>query len=182
MKRTFCMVVPLLLSASFALAGATRQKWTAGWDIFNEPLNYEKSSVTWSVNPTTSKLTVTYKLVGATPNKLYGVALGFSCTNTFPATWAGFPTQGAGTCYSETRQGVTTSIAETQIGVVTTDINGNGSVTVVTDPAPAGTYQVEFYVYDGAYCAYLIPEGCSICFVDFQSPGPFGTWTTMTVP
>ena len=74
MKRIFLAVVALFLSASAAFA-ATTQKWTAGWDNFGEPLNYKTSHVSWSVNPTTSKLSVTFKLVGATPNKLYEVGI-----------------------------------------------------------------------------------------------------------
>ena len=37
---------------------------------------------------------------------------------------------------SVTRQGVTQTIAQTEIGVVLTDKNGSGSVTVVIGPVP----------------------------------------------
>ena len=66
MKRIFLLVVPLLLSAVTASATATVQKWTAGWDNFSEPLNYTRSKISWSVNATTHKLSVTFTLVGAT--------------------------------------------------------------------------------------------------------------------
>jgi hypothetical protein len=83
MKRVFLVVAALLLSASTVFATVTTQKWTAGWDNFSEPLNYNKSKIIWSVNPTTKKLSVTFKLVGATPSKLYQVTIHFFCT-TFP--------------------------------------------------------------------------------------------------
>ena len=44
-KRQLSLIAALLLSASAAFAGATTQKWTAGPDYFQEPLNYEKSNV-----------------------------------------------------------------------------------------------------------------------------------------
>src|SRR5215472_727831 len=72
MKKRFLLAVALLLSIRTASAGTT-QKWTAGWDDFSEPLSYTKSNVIWSVNATTRKLTVTFNLVGANPNKLYQV-------------------------------------------------------------------------------------------------------------
>ena len=59
MKRIFLLVVALLLSAVTASATATAQKWTAGWDNFGEPLNYTRSKISWSVNATTHKLSVT---------------------------------------------------------------------------------------------------------------------------
>ena len=76
MKRIFLLVVALLLATGTAFAAATMQKWTAGWDNFGEPLNYTTSKITWSVNTTTHKLSVTFKLVGATPSKLYQVSIG----------------------------------------------------------------------------------------------------------
>ena len=65
MKRKILVAAALFLTA--AAASATTLKWTAGWDNFSEPLNYKKSKVTFSVNATTKKLTVTYTLVSATP-------------------------------------------------------------------------------------------------------------------
>ena len=183
MKRIF-LVVALLLSASNASAKSTTQKWTAGWDSFSEPLNYTKSKISWSVNPTTSKLSVTFTLVGATPNKLYQVGIVPFCT-TFPATFGQFPVDGGGgTCTQLTRQGVTATAVTVELGVVTTDIHGNGSFTVVIGPVAAGTYDVEFQARNGAGCDLIGGAGNqqSDCEDDFQSPGPFGTTTTITVP
>jgi hypothetical protein len=182
MKRIFLVVVAFLLATSAASA-ATMQKWTAGWDNFGEPLNYTKSKISWSVNATTHKLSVTFKLVGATPSKLYQVGLDFFCT-TFPSTFGQFPTVGGGgTCQAITRQGVTKTVAGVELGVVTTDMNGSGSFAVVVGPIASGTYDLEFFANDGAGCDLIGGAGQgSDCAVDFQSPGPFGTGTTITVP
>ncbi|MGB9196238.1 MAG: hypothetical protein WCB53_04850 [Terriglobales bacterium] len=186
MKKTLAMVVVLTLAGT-AFAG-TMQKWTAGWDNFGEPLNYKKSNVTWSVAST--KLTVTYTLVGATPRKLYQVDMAFFCT-TFANTFGQFPVGGLGsgnTCQSLTRQGVTASAAYVELCVVATDINGNGSCKVVVSPVAAGTYAVEFRALDGAGSGGLSGGAGNDGFggndenADFQSPGPFGTTTSITIP
>ena len=170
---------PLLLSASTA-SEATTLKWTAGWDNFSEPLNYNKSKISWSVNPGTSKLSVLFTLVGATPSKLYQVGIVPFCT-TFPATFGRFPVDhGGGTCTQETRQGVTATTATIELGVVLTDINGDGSFKVVIGTISEGTYDVEFQARNGAGCD--VTGGAGDCEVDFQSPGPFGTTTTITIP
>jgi hypothetical protein len=184
MKRIFLLAGALLLSA-LAASATTTQKWTAGWDNFGEPLNFTKSKISWSVNPTTRKLSVTFKLVGATPSQLYQVALNFFCS-TFPPTFGQFPNdQGGGACVSLTRQGVTATIAEVEVGVVTTDIHGNGSFTVVIGPVASGTYELEFFVRNGAGCDLLNGGPCDAnhAEADFQSPGPiFGDATTITIP
>jgi hypothetical protein len=185
MKRMFTVAAAFLLSASAVSASTVTQKWTAGWDVFNEPLNYKKSKLQWSVSPS-RKLTVTYTLVGATPSKLYQVDLDIFCT-TFPSTFGQFPVLGLGpgnTCQTITRQGVTASAAFVEVGVVATDLFGNGSFKVVVGPVPSGTYNLEFGVHNGAGCGFIGGEGCvqDDEEVDFQSPGPFGTATTITVP
>jgi hypothetical protein len=148
-------------------------------------LNYKKSSVKWSVAPATSKLTVTFDLVGATPSKLYQVGIVFFCT-TFPPTFGTFPVDylSGNNCESFTLQGVAESAASVQVGVVTTDINGDGAFTVVIGPIASGTYNVEFQVEDGAGCNLTGGAGDnSDCDTDFQSPGPtWGDSTTITVP
>jgi hypothetical protein len=186
MKRIFLLAAALLLAAGTAFAAATMQKWTAGWDNFGEPLNYTKSKISWSVNATTHKLSVTYTLVGATPSKLYQVDLSIFCS-TFPSTFGQFPVQGLGagnTCQTATRQGVTASAAYVEVGVVTTDLHGNGSFAVMVGPVPSGTYDVEFRALDGAGCGLTGGAGNgSDCAADFQSPGPkFGDTTAITVP
>ncbi len=185
MKRLFLLAGTLLLSACAASA-TTTQKWTAGWDNFSEPLNFTKSKVMWSVNGTTRKITVTFTLAGANPTKLYQVALNFFCS-TFPNTFGQFPVEENpdGTCIVSTKQGVTASIAEIEVGAILTDLHGNGSFKVVIGPVPSGTYQVEFFARNGAGCDVNGGggNGGNICEADFQSPGPtFGDLTTITVP
>jgi hypothetical protein len=181
MKRTFLLLVALLLSAE---ASATTEKWTAGWDNFSEPLNFTNSNITWSVSATTRKLTVTFKLVGATPSKLYQVGVHIFCT-TFPKTFGQFPSGTGGACTAITRQGVTKTVTAVEFGVVTTDIHGNGSFTVVVGPIAAGTYHLEFDARNGAGCGLTGGGGNSVstCEADFQSPGPtFGTAAVIIVP
>jgi hypothetical protein len=184
MKRIL-LVALLSAGAAFAQSAAqkvTVQKWTAGWDIFTEPLNYKSSHVSWSLNPTTNKLSVNFTLEGATPNKLYQVGVHIFCT-TFPPTFGQFPTDGitGGTCEPITRQGVTESVTAVEMGVVTTDINGDGSFAVIVGPIAEGTYDIEFDARDGAGCNLI--GGGGPCELDFQSPGPiFGDRTTIIVP
>jgi hypothetical protein len=186
MKRILLLVIALLIAAGTASATATIQKWTAGWDNFSEPLNYTNSKISWSVNATTRKLSVTFTLVGATHSKLYQVGIHLFC-DTFPATFGQFPVgrNADGTCSSITRQGVTKSVAAVEFGVVTTDIHGKGSFTVVIGPIASGTYELEFDTRNGAGCGLTGGGGNdpNHCEADFQSPGPtFGTMTTIVIP
>src|SRR5215831_11090593 len=91
-KTAFFMTAALLLSAATTSA-ATTQAWTAGWDNFTEPLDFTHSSITWSVS-STARLTITYKLVGAKPSKLYQVGLHILDCSTYPANFGQFPFPG----------------------------------------------------------------------------------------
>jgi hypothetical protein len=186
MKRILLLLASTIVCMTVAAsAQVTTQKFVAGWDNFSEPLNFTKSNVKWLVSSTTTsnKLIVTYNLIRAKSSKLYQVALNFFCS-TFPATFGQFPNDlGAGPCVTLTRQGVTKDVAEVEVGVVLTDIHGNGSLTVGIAPIPAGTYELEYFVRDGAGCDINGGAGNgSDCAVDFQSPGSFGMATTITVP
>jgi hypothetical protein len=185
MKRILPLVTAtLLLSAGWASAAITTQKWTTGWDNFSEPLDLTHSSIKWSVSAT-RKWTVTFTLKGATPNKLYQVGVHIFC-DTFPTTFGQFPVGGGGgACAPLTRQGVTKKAVAVEFGVVTTDIHGNGSFKVVVGPIVSGTYHLEFDTRNGAGCNLTGGGGANdpnICEADFQSPGPFGTATTVIVP
>ena len=162
-------------------AGNNTQKWKLGWDNFKEPIDLARSNIKWSVS-SNHELTVTFDLVSATPNKLYQVSINFFC-NTFPANFGQFPTDGGGgACQPLTRQHKTKKSAEVELGVVRTDINGNGSLTVVIGPVASGKYVLEFFARDGAGCNVNGGCGTTNCAVDFQSPGPFGHGTTINVP
>jgi hypothetical protein len=174
-----CVLMAMLLASATVSAEEPvhTQKWTPGWDNFHEPLNYKKSSLMWSVDSSNRTLTVTYLLVGATPNKLYQAGIHIFC-KTFPKTFGQFPTDtNGGDCPAYTRQGVTKSAAGVFVGVVSTDIHGNGTFSVVVGPVRAGTYHVEFWMRDGA-------AGCDgNQGSDFQSPGPtWGDATTFAIP
>jgi len=176
----------LLVMASMGTTEAQVFKvhqWTAGWDSFGEPLNFMKSNVAWVVNTKTKTLAVNFLLVAARPSKLYQVGVAIFCTGTIPTTFGQFPTLIGGACISSTRQGVTASNSGAELGVVTTDINGNGSFAVFVGPIASGTYNVEFQARDAAGCGLTGgANGLGTCSVDFQSPGPFGTTTTITIP
>jgi hypothetical protein len=185
MKRIFLLIAALLITAGTASATATIQKWTAGWDNFSEPLNYTTSKISWSVNTTTRRLSVTFTLKGATASKLYQMSIHFFCS-TFPATFGQFPTEtSSGACVSITRQGVTASVAAVELGVVTTDIHGIGTFNVVIGPVAPGTYTLEFIARNGAGCGLAGGGACDVAHAeaDFQSPGPtFGDTTTIIIP
>src|ERR1700722_11384210 len=167
-----------LMSVGCAFASTTTLKWQPGWGNLDEPLNYSKSKVTWSVNSAKRTLTVKYTLVGATPNKLYGAGVGIFC-KTFASTFGQFPVGFVtnGDCDSFTFQGVTATAAGADFAAVLTDINGDGSVSIVVGPITAGTYDIEFAIADPA-------AGCGgNGGVDFQAPGPkFGESATITIP
>ena len=171
------LVTALILSSinSIAVADAhpnsRHQKWLAGWDIFDEQLDYSTSKVIWKHRRGNSRLVVEYILRGATPNRQYqvGVHIFDSCPNTFGQ----FPSLGP--CDLVTREGVTRVVAGIEFGVVTTDSDGNGSFRVSVNGIEAGTYELEFNVRAGVGCNL---GGCGPCDVVFQSPGPFGVGTT----
>ena len=79
---------------------------------------------------------------------------------------------------------MTKTVAEFEIGVVTTDIHGNGKYSVVIGPVPSGTYELEFFARNGAGCLLVNGGPCDAnhAEADFQSPGPFGSETKITVP
>ena len=185
LSLALCAVAPAeaqMTNDSTSPAVGGTQSWQAGWDNFGEPINLTSSNIIWSLAPT-RKLTVTFTLVGATPNKLYQVGIHVFC-DTFPATFGQFPvTRSNGTCFPITRQGVTKKLAAVEFGVVMTDIHGKGSFKVVVGPIASGTYNFEFTARDGAGCNLIGGAGNGTdCYADFQSPGPFGTATTITVP
>jgi len=171
----------LLVMNIWAETPETTQQWTPGWNNLNQQLNYDRSNVVWSVTAE-NNLKVTYNLFGAVPNKVYQVGVHIFCT-TFPTNFGQFPTYtsaGGTTCEYDSAQGVTVTLVAVELGEVLTDLNGDGSTTVVVHPVPAGTYNLEFDVRNGAGCD-LVNRGP--CNVNFQSPGPiFGMGTTVTVP
>ncbi|MBI3476120.1 MAG: hypothetical protein HY010_10335 [Acidobacteria bacterium] len=185
MKKLLLLIAALSLSA-FAQNGTdivetATQHFTTGWDNFSEPLNLASSNVKWSVS-NSRKMTVTFSLVGAVPNKLYQVGVHIFCTTT-PGTFGQFPANpSSGNCGQITKQNFTGSVASVEMGVVTTDMHGKGSFKVTVGPIASGTYNLEFTIRNGAGCNLIGGAGNAGCAVDFQSPGPFGTTTSVVVP
>lgn len=64
------------------------------------------------------------------------------------------------------------------------DENGNGVFNVVVGPVASGTYTIEFVAPNGAGCGLAGGAPCDTNHAegDFQSPGPFGTTTTIPIP
>src|SRR5450755_3450575 len=128
---------------------ATTQYWTPGWGILNEPLNYSKSTIVWSVSAA-RKLTVTYTLVHARPTKLYQVGLHLFCT-TFPATFGQFPLHtNGGNCIPSFLQGVDATVAPLESGVALTADVAPGSFKVAGGPSASGTSTLEADARGGA--------------------------------
>jgi len=183
MKTVLSLSTAFLLLLGTASATMTTQKWALGWDNFSEPLDLTHSSIKWSVSAA-RKLTVTFTLKGATPSKLYQVGIHIFC-DTFPTTFGQFPVGGGGgACQPLTRQNVTKDAVAVEFGVVTTDLHGNGVFKVVVGPIASGSYDLEFDTRNGAGCGLTGggPADAAHCEADFQSPGPFGTATTITIP
>src|SRR5215831_229373 len=169
--RKLYVVVGLILAAINPVAIADHvhrnsghQKWRAGWDIFDEQLDYNTGEVTWKHSPGRSLLIITYTLRGATPNRQYQV--GVHIFDICPTTFGQFPSLDG--CAAITREGVTRVVEGIELGVVTTDSDGNGSFTVSVNGIEPGTYQIIFDVRAGVGCN--LPVGCGGCAVVFQSP------------
>jgi hypothetical protein len=168
----------LIVSAVAAEARPRTLFWTPGWDEFDEPLDLEKSTVTWSVNQSTKMLNVVFTLIGGKPNKLYQVGYHIFNFSDCPGSFGQFRNIG---CSAVTLGGVTRSMACIEFGVVTTDMSGNGSFKVSIGPLPPGVYAGAFGVRNGAGCGLAGGGGISTCNVVFLSPGPFGTATRIVV-
>jgi hypothetical protein len=72
MRLSPCLTALALLMAGLSAAVAKVQPFTAGWDNFNEPLNYASSNVKWSYSPSSKALTVTYNGGGHTHQGVSG--------------------------------------------------------------------------------------------------------------
>ncbi len=148
--------------------------WTPGWDIFNQPLDYTNSYVTYTQPAATpNSLSITYHLVGAAPNSTHAVGVHMGFGHPCPATFGQFPSLSG--CGSITREGQTATVTAFEMGTLTTGANGNGDVTVQVNGIASGTYEFIFNVRLGL-CG-------GACAVIYESPGPFGLGTVVvTVP
>jgi hypothetical protein len=178
--KTFILPLALLLTVGSAGAAVTTQAWTPGWDNLSEPLDFSTSHVIWGFSPT-GALRITFQLRHARANKLYQVGVAVMDCSTELPDFGQFPF-GATTCATTIKQGVTDTVDAVELGVILTDIHGNGSVAVSDPKIAPGTYDLEFFARDGAGCGVTGGGSGLVCNVDFQSPGPFGSETTITIP
>jgi len=56
MKKRTPLLASLLLCAAAATAQTQKQLWSAGWDNFGEPLDLNRSNVSWSMSPSRNRL------------------------------------------------------------------------------------------------------------------------------
>jgi hypothetical protein len=150
----------------------------AGWDNFDEPLDYQKSYVYWHIGG--RYLYIKYFLAGAVRSKQYQVGVHIAC-NTIQdsGNFGSFPTSG---CSEDTRQGVTRIVHAAELGAVTTDAFGRGCFFIKVGPIEPGNYSIHFHARDSV--GHNLENGFDhpgAASVDFQSPGPFGTMTTIRI-
>jgi hypothetical protein len=189
-------IAAVWLVLSIGLAGQSRAQmtgavleWSPGWDecagppacssvMADSQLDFEQSKLIWVQPGSQDKLMIHYMLHGATPNRMYQVGihlLNFACVPTFGQI-AQPPVH---VCGPATRQGATEEIEPFELGVVATDAQGNGMLTVDIEQIASGTYELVFDVRVGVGC---LQGGFQNCDVIFQAPGPFGNFATVTVP
>jgi hypothetical protein len=172
---TIAPVAPSTLTPAATTAESIRSgqdsgaSLSAGWDVFNEKLDYTKSFVDWSQPGSTSNLLIKYHLVGARANWAYqvGVHVFDRCDSAFGQYLRIIP------CSTPaTRQNTSRNVEAFEFGAVSTDPSGNGAETFVVHRIASGNYELEFDVRANVGC----PDSGS-CDVVFQSPGPFGIGT-----
>jgi hypothetical protein len=158
-------ITTLVFASTPVLApGATQVRWSPGWDEFNHPLNFATSKVIFIHPDSSSNLIINYNLHAAAPNTVYGVGIHLfwsstaQCVNNF-GQFARY------NCDIATRQGNTRAFEPFELGTITTDSLGDGSLGVTVSGISPGTYEMEFHVR--TMCA-----GFPFCNVIFQSPGP----------
>jgi hypothetical protein len=172
-------IMTLLSAITPVLApGVTQVRWTPGWDEFNHSLNFATSKVIFIHPDSSSNLIINYNLHGAAPNTAYGVGIHLlwgstmQCVNSF-GQFAHY------NCDIATRQGKTRAFEPFELGTITTDSLGDGSLGVIVSGITPGTYEMEFRVR--TMCA-----GSPFCNVIFQSPGPTygapGSTVFVTIP
>jgi len=174
--RSFVVIAVLMAFLPCWCAADTMLSWTAGWDEFNQPLNYQNSYLSFSA-PNSTRWNVTYHLVGAAPLSTHDVGihefldLNASCTGLSFGQFS--PETG---CAIVTRQGHTAKVVDFGFGMLTTDASGNGELMVEVNGVDPGSYNLEFDVRSGATC----PPACDVIY---QSPGPeFTDYVTLDFP
>ncbi len=184
--RKYCSVCALALAAVCSglaqppgvSAARITLPWSAGWDIFTEPLNYRHSFVSFDQSAATNNIQVLYRLEGAVPNSqhLVGIDLYWGPVGT-PSTGmcvTDFGQFTASNCGYACRQGICRTYNSFELGVVTANSSGNASFTRTVRSVTPGTYELQYFVRETT-------EPPS--YVIYQAPAPYGSGTvTLTVP
>lgn len=166
--------------------GPVTVKLFPGWDFTSEPLDLRRSSASWELvdcaGKTKCSLKVDVSLVGAQPNKLYqiGFHLLKLCKSPPPAFGA-FTLNPTSGCEVITRDGATDGVMAAELGVVTTDSAGRGSLSVIVRRPAKRDYKVIFTVRNGAGCNVSGGGGNGACGIAFRSPETFNDSYTIRI-
>jgi len=164
------------LATTPALEKAIKQTWSPGWNDLTQTLDFQKSEVIFNHPDSTSKLDINYILKGADPNRNYHVGIHLFWANSRQCVGSFGQFTALPFCQLITKQGKSRVVEPVELGVLTTDSDGNGIFVVNIEAISAGTYEVQFHIRTGVGC---LPINCAIIF---QSPGPFGITTFITIP
>ena len=178
--------IMLLLASIYAVGpipasadSATKLVWRAGWDDTTQPLDYAHSFVKFGQS-TTGGMQIAYHLQGAAPNTTHTVGLHvYKCVLSFGQYLAD-------ACGFFSRDGNSSFASPVELGVITTDQNGNGNLEVTIQGIAPGAYSIAFHARLGTKPA-TVSSSCSgwgnPCNVIYESPGPFAAGAVeITVP
>lgn len=152
--------------------------WTAGWDLFDRPLNYSRSFVAFHQPANTRNVQVFVHLDSALPGipHLVGMNLYWGPEGT-PGTGmcqAHFGQFSASNCAYACRQNICRTYNSFELGVLITGEHGNGNLSLTATNVKPGNYEAQFYVR-----GYGPPASPVI----YQAPAPYGLGTIkFTVP
>jgi hypothetical protein len=146
--KTFTLITFLTLAPGLLLAdsGAIQAPLNSTWA--NGPLpGGSVGKVVLNLPATRQKLNLTYILQGATPSMTYAVGFDIVCMNPLdpsscPAIGTSFGTPQ--NSLSNTYNGVAVRIYP--LGMMTTDVDGDGSVHFNLGGLPTGSYKLTFWV------------------------------------
>lgn len=154
-------------------AGNVKLGWSPGWDDLTKPLDFAHSFVNVNNPDKSSNLRVVYSLKGARPNTSHNVGLHlfWDSTSQCIPNFGQFPRFN---CFFAVRQSFGSVVQGHNLGVLTTDSEGNGNLTVLVKGIAPGTYEIQFDVSTTT---------CNSCARIYQSPGPtFGGTHSVTIP
>lgn len=173
-------------------SASTGLNWTAGWDLFGTTFrDFPASRIVYSLLSNRTVVEIQFVLNGTNlPNTSHSVGLTLfwpstaSCISSFGTITGGTGSTGSsanlgqliadpGSCTAQTRQGITRIGSGFEVGILSLDANGSGSLNVTISNVPSGTFQIEFFFRQGipnftSGCGG-VPDPCAVLL---QSPGP----------